>query len=68
MHLGFQAHAGHAQRLAHPFLVIDDVFLGQDVQGALIGRDRHGLRRIDYPLHIVGQDFAVADGDDAVGS
>jgi hypothetical protein len=40
VHLGLQPHAGHAQRLLDAFLVVDDVFLRQDVQDLLVGRNR----------------------------
>src|SRR5690606_17355589 len=52
MHLGLQAHAGHAHRLADAVLGIDDEFLGQDVQDLLVGGNRHGARRVDHPLHV----------------
>ncbi len=67
MHLGLQTHARHAERLAHAFLVIDHVFLRKDMQHLLIGRNRHGLAGIQYPLDIGLDDLTVTDGNDAVG-
>src|SRR5690606_8200122 len=67
VHLGFQAHAGHAQRLAHAFLVIDHVVLGQGVQDTLVGRDGHRLGSIQYALDVGAADFAITDRHDAVG-
>ncbi|MNC11705.1 hypothetical protein D3C75_594120 [compost metagenome] len=67
VNLGFQAHARHAQRLAHAFLVVDHVVLRQGVQHALVGRDGNGLGGVEYALQVGQADFAVADGDDAVG-
>ena len=66
VHLGLQAHAGHAERLADAFLRVDDEFLRQDVQDLLVGRDRHRLRRVDHAVDVAGCDFLVADRDDAV--
>jgi hypothetical protein len=67
VNLGFQTHAGHAQWLADAFLVVDHVILRQGVQHALVGRNRHGLGRVEYALEVGGADFAIADRDDAVG-
>ena len=46
----FQAHAGHAQRIGDAALVVDDEFLGQDVDDFPIERNGHGLGRVDDPL------------------
>ena len=67
MHLGLQAHTAHANGLAHPFLVVHHIFLGQHMQGFLVRRDRHGLGRVNHPVDICLGHFPVADGDDAVG-
>lgn len=67
VHLGFQAHPGHAQRLAHAFLVIDHVILGQGMQHPLVRRDRHRLGGIQYPFDIRRVHLAIADRHDAVG-
>ena len=67
MDFRLQAHARHAQRLLDPFLRIDDVFLRQNVQHFLVGGNRHCLGGIDDALYVGAGDFAVADGDDAVG-
>ena len=67
MHLGFQAHAAHAHRLAHALLVVDHVFLGQHMQGFLIRRNRHRLGRVDHPVDVRLGHFPVADRDDAMG-
>src|SRR5690554_1385632 len=67
MHLGFQTHAGHAAGLAHTLLVIDHVFLRQDVQHLLVRRNGHGLGRIQYPVDIRLHHFTFADRDYAVG-
>src|SRR5690606_15041568 len=67
MLLGFQTHAGHAAWLAHTLLVIDQVFLRQDVQHLLDRRNGHGLGRIQYPVDIRLHHFTFADRDYAVG-
>ena len=66
MHLGFQTHAGHAQRFTHTFLVIDHVILWQGVQHALVRRDGHGLGGVEYALQIRRAHFAIANGHNAV--
>ena len=66
MHLGFEPHARHADRLADAFLRVDDELLRQHVNHALIGRNRDGARRVDDALDVAGADFLVADRDDAV--
>ena len=66
MHLGLQAHAGHAQRLAHAFLVIDHVILGQGVQHALVRGNRHGLRGVEHALDVGRAHFTITYGDDTV--
>ena len=49
----FQAHAGHADRIADAFLrVVDDVFLRDRMQDALVG----GNRRRPSPLRARGRD------------
>jgi hypothetical protein len=50
--LRLETHAGHADRLADAFLVVDDEFLRQDVQDLLVGRDRHRARRVDHALDV----------------
>ncbi|MCY1415824.1 hypothetical protein D9M71_313200 [compost metagenome] len=65
--LGFQAHAGHAQRLAHAFLVVDHVVLGQRVQHALVGGDGDRLGRVEDAVDVRRAHLAVADRHDAVG-
>ena len=52
MHLGFQAHARHTQWLAYALLVIDDVFLRQDVQHLLVRRNGNRLPGIQYAFDI----------------
>src|SRR5882724_10858214 len=66
VHLGFEAHARHADRIADAFLAVDDVFLRQHVQDLLIGGDGDRLGRIDHALDIALHHLFVLDGDDAV--
>ena len=67
MNLGFKTHSRHSQGFAYPFLVIDDEFLGQDVENFLIGGNGHGARGVYNPVNIHGQNFSVPDRDDTVG-
>ncbi len=66
MHPCLQTDTGHAQWLAHAFLLVDDVVLRQRMQDALVCRDRHCLRRIQHSLHILAADFAIVDGHAAI--
>src|SRR6266851_2061556 len=52
VHLGFEAHARHADRIADAFLTVDDVFLRQYVQDLLICGDGNRLGRVDHALDI----------------
>ena len=66
VNLGFQAHSGHPQRLLHPLLVVDDELLGKNVEDLLVGRDGHGLGRIDDPVHVLLKHLPVAHRHDPV--
>ena len=66
MHLGFQAHAGHADWFAYPLLAVDDEFLRKDVQYLLVRRNGNRARRVDDAVDIARADFVIADRDDAV--
>ena len=52
VHLDLEAHAAHAERLAHVLLPVDDEFLRQDVQDLLVVRDRDRLRRLDDAVDV----------------
>ena len=67
VHLGFQAHPRHADRIADPFLPVDDEFLRQHVEDPLVGGYGHRLGRLDHVLDVGVRDLAVADRDHAVG-
>ncbi len=67
VHLGLEPHARHADRIADPLLAVDDEFLRQHVQDALVGGDRHRLGGIDHVLDVTVRDLAVADRDHAMG-
>ena len=55
--LRLEPHARHAERFANAFLVIDQVFLRQDVQHFLVRGNRHRLRRIDDALDVLREHF-----------
>jgi hypothetical protein len=67
VHLDLEAHAAHADRLAHAALAVDDEFLGQDVQDLLLGRDRHRARDLDHALDVERRDLLLLDRDHAAG-
>ena len=54
-----QAHAAHANRVTHPFLIVDDKFLRDDVQHLLIRRQRHRARGLHDLVHIGLGDLAA---------
>ena len=67
MHLGFQPHAAHPDRLANTLLSVDDEVLWQDVQHALIVGDGLCLGRIKNALDIaLTHFFPVTNRDHAV--
>ena len=65
VHLDFEAHAAHAERLAHVLLPVDDEFLRQDVQDLLVVRDRDRLGRLDDAIDVGLRDFLFLDRDHA---
>src|SRR5690606_5357975 len=67
VHLGFESHTRHTNRLPYAFLVIDDEFLRQYVQDLLVGRYGDRPCRIDYPVDVARAHFLVAYRHDAVG-
>jgi len=67
VHLHFQAEAAHADGLPDTVLVVDDEFLGEDVEDFLIRRNGHGPGSLDHPIQVHGGHFLVLDGHHAVG-
>ncbi len=67
MHLHLEAHARHADRLAHVLLPVDDEFLAQHVQDLLVGRNIHCARRLDGAVDIERADLAILDRHHAGG-
>src|SRR5581483_12494269 len=66
MDAGFEPHPGHAERIAHAFLIIDGELRGQRVQDLPIERDGNGARGFDHPFDVARADLAAAYGDDAM--
>ena len=64
--LHFHSHAGHAEGLLDALLVVDDVFLREDVQNLLIRRNSYRSGGVDHPVHILLLHFVLAYGDDSV--
>src|SRR5436190_13058769 len=62
----FEAHAGHADRLADAVLVVDDELLRQDVEDLLVGGEGDGARGVHDPLDVPRRHLAVADRDHAM--
>ena len=53
--------------IADAFLrIVEHVFARDGVQDALVGGDRHGLRRFEHAVEVGVGDFAVADRRDAL--
>src|SRR5690606_34857542 len=62
----FQAHAGHADRVADAFLrIIEHVLARDGVQDLLVGRDRDRLGGIEHAVEVRPGHFAIADRADA---
>ena len=61
MHLDFKPHAGHAQRLAHVFLPVDDEFLVEHMQNLLVVGNLHRLSSLDHAIDVQLRDFLVLD-------
>ena len=62
----FQAHAGHAHRVADAFLrVVQHVIARHRMQDLLVGRHCHRFRCVEHALEVGVGHFAVADRDDA---
>ena len=66
VHSGFEAHSRHADGIADTFLAIDDEFLRQHVENALISRNRHGPGGVDNALNITAANLAIPNSDDAM--
>ena len=63
VHLHLQAHARHADRLAHVFLAVDDEFLAQHVQDLLVGRNVDRAGGLDRAVDVEHADLAVLHRD-----
>ena len=67
MDVHLQPDAGHAQRVLHSVLIVDDEILGQDVQHLPVAGDADGLCRVDHPPDILlGNRAVVLHGHHAV--
>src|SRR5450631_1529624 len=67
VHLHLEAHAAHAEGLAHAALAVDDEFLLEDVEHLLLHGDVHGARGLDHAVDVVLLHFLVLDRHHAVG-
>ena len=56
-----EAHAGHAERITHVALVVDQELLRQDMQDALVGRNRARLGGVDHAIDVTLLHLAFAD-------
>ena len=66
VHLHFQTHARHAQRIGNAALIVHNIFLRQNVDHFAVGGNIDGPGRIQRPVNIALRHFAAADGNDAV--
>ncbi len=49
----FQAHAGHADRVADAFLrIVEHVLARERMQDPLVGRDRYRLGRVEHAVQV----------------
>ena len=65
VNLGFQAHAGHTDRVLDTGFVIHDVFLRKYVNNLTVHRDGDRACGIDDPINIVVGDLRTLYGNDA---
>ena len=56
-----EAHAAHAERLAHAVLAVDLVLLRQHVDDVAVDRQRDGARQLQHLVHVGGADLLVLD-------
>ena len=63
VHVGLEPRAAHARGIADAFLIVDHVFLGEDVEDLTVGRNRHRLGGVDHAPDVFLLDHAVARGD-----
>ena len=57
MHANFQAGRHHAQRIVHSGLIVENKFLGQQMQDLAIVGQRNGAGPVDRLLDFVSSDF-----------
>ena len=67
MHLSLQADAAHAERFADTVLLVDDEFLGEDVNDLTVHGDGDCLGGVDHPAYVLLDHLAVFDGDHTLG-
>ena len=66
MHARIQAHATHANRLAHARLVVNDVFLHHGVQDLMVGGDVHRFGGVFGAFNVGFCYFAIFNFDHAL--
>ncbi len=66
MHLHFQPHRAHAERIANVFLAVDNELLRDGMENLLVGRDVDRTRGFHHAVHIHLADFLVLDGEHAM--
>ncbi|OPZ79139.1 MAG: hypothetical protein BWY77_01394 [bacterium ADurb.Bin431] len=59
MNLGFEAHAGHANRIADAALVVDNELLRQNMDHLAVERQGDGAGGFDHPADILLADLIV---------
>ena len=64
IHLHFEPRPRHADRIGDPFLLVDDVFLGDVVQQLVIAAQRDGARDFVHPRHVLRGDLFPAHRHD----
>ena len=66
VHAGLEAHAGHAERLAHAVLLVDRVVLRQHVDDLAVLRDVDRLGLFEHRGDVALFDFLVLDRQHAL--
>jgi hypothetical protein len=57
MHFGFQAYPYHIKRIPNPFLVVNNIRLGDKLKNLPVHRDNNRPRRFKYPFYIFPVNF-----------
>ena len=64
MYIGYQPYPGHPQGILDTGMIINHVFLGQDMDDLLVIGYFNGLGRLDHSIDFLLPNLLIVDGDD----